>query len=61
VAKPLVRDLLHADRIFRMMDAGLTFKEAVDVDDDSAVVLIEAWDIAMEHSCPECDAEAHGK
>jgi len=59
--RPQVRDLLHADRIFRMMDAGLTFKEAVDVDDASAEVLIEAWDIATECVCPDCEKMREGK
>jgi len=59
--RPQVRDLLHADRIFRMMDAGLTFKEAAEVDDASAEVLIEAWDIGTECHCPGCEAEAREK
>jgi hypothetical protein len=39
---------MHADRIFKMMDAGLSFADAVAVDDESAALLIEAWEIAMD-------------
>lgn len=45
---PKIRDLLHADRVYKLMDSGLSFKEAAKLDDDSAKLLIEAWEIAME-------------
>lgn len=48
---PKIRDLLHADRIYKLMDSGLSFKEAARIDDDSAKLLIEAWEIAMECDC----------
>lgn len=48
---PQIRDILHADRVLRMMDAGLTYAEASSVDDDSAELLINAWDIAHECDC----------
>lgn len=48
---PQIRDLLHADRIYKLMDSGLSFKEAAKLDDDSAKLLIEAWEIAMECDC----------
>lgn len=43
-----VRDLLHADRVFKLMAAGLSFKEAAKLDDASASYLVEAWEIAMD-------------
>ncbi len=43
-----IRDLLHADRVFKLMEAGLSFKEAAKLDDESASFLIEAWEIAMD-------------
>ena len=48
---PKIIDLLHADRTFKLMDAGLSFKEAAKLDKDSADLLIEAWEIAMECDC----------
>lgn len=51
-----VKDLLHADRIFKLMDAGLSFKDAAKLDRESAELLIEAWEIAMEG----CDCEDDG-
>jgi len=48
---PRIRNLLHADRIYKLMDSGLSFKEAAKLDDDSAKLLIEAWEIAMECDC----------
>lgn len=55
-----VRDILHADRIFRMMDAGLTYTEAAKVDDASAELLINAWDIAHECDCGHCNDDDDG-
>jgi hypothetical protein len=53
---PRVRDLLHADRIYKLMDSGLTLPQAVRLDDKSAKLLIEAWDIAMDGQCDgDCD------
>jgi hypothetical protein len=43
---PRIRDLLHADRVFKLMDAGLSFKDAAQLDRYSADLLIEAWEIA---------------
>lgn len=48
---PKIRDLLHADRVYKLMDSGLSFKEAAKLDDDSAALLVEAWEIAMECDC----------
>ena len=42
----MIRDLLHADRVFKLMDAGLSFSDAAALDDKSADYLIEAWEIA---------------
>ena len=44
----MIRDLLHADRVLRLMALGLTYPQAVKVPDDDAALLIEAADIAME-------------
>lgn len=54
---PKVRDLLHADRIYKLMDSGLTFKEAAKLDDASARHLIEAWEISMDGDCGHDDDE----
>lgn len=43
-----IHDLLHADRVWRLMAAGLTLDEAADLDDESAELMLEAWDIAMD-------------
>lgn len=51
-----VKDLLHADRIFKLMGAGLSFKDAAKLDRESAELLIEAWEVAMEG----CDCEDDG-
>lgn len=45
---PRVRDLLHADRVLRLMNAGFTFQQAARLDDGSAKLLMEAWDIACD-------------
>lgn len=45
---PKIRDLLHADRTWRLMAAGLTLEEAAGMDDESAELMLEAWDIAMD-------------
>lgn len=42
-----IRDLLHADRVWRLMAAGLSLQEAAGMDDESASYMLEAWDIAM--------------
>ena len=44
----MIRDLLHADRVLRLMALGLTYPQAVKVPDDDDALLIEAADIAME-------------
>lgn len=44
----MIRDLLHADRVLRLMALGMTYPQAVKVPDDDAALLIEAADIAME-------------
>lgn len=54
---PRVKDLLHADRIYRLMDSGIPYKHAVRMDKESAELLIEAWDIAMEGQCDHGDDE----
>ena len=48
---PRIRDLLHADRVYKLMDSGLSFKDAARLDRTSAELLIEAWEIAMECDC----------
>lgn len=48
---PRIRDLLHADRVYKLMDSGLSFKEAAKLDDASAALLVEAWEIAMQCDC----------
>lgn len=45
---PTIRDLLHADRVWRLMAAGLSLEEAAGLDDNSAANMLEAWDIAMD-------------
>ncbi len=52
---PRVKDLLHADRIYKLMDSGLSFRDAVRLDKDSAEYLIEAWEIAMTCDCDDDD------
>lgn len=37
-----IRDLLHADRVWRLMAAGLTLDEAANLDDESAELMLEA-------------------
>lgn len=44
----IIRDLLHADRVWRLMAAGLSLEEAAGLDDNSAANMLEAWDIAMD-------------
>lgn len=48
---PRIRDLLHADRVYKLMGSGLSFKEAARLNDAIAALLIEAWEIA----CDGCD------
>lgn len=52
---PRIRDLLHADRVYKLMDSGLSFKDAARLDRYSADLLIEAWEIAMECNCTDGD------
>lgn len=43
-----IHDLLHADRVWRLMAAGLSLDEAASLDEVSAELMLEAWDIAMD-------------
>lgn len=43
-----IRDLLRADRVWRLMAAGLTLDDAAGMDDQSAELMLEAWEIAMD-------------
>lgn len=53
-----VKDLLHADRIYKLMASGLSFKDAAKLDRQSAELMIEAWEIAMEGcDCEDGDGE----
>jgi len=48
MTNPRIRNLLHADRVWRLMSAGLTLDEAANLDDESAELMLEAWEIAMD-------------
>lgn len=53
-----VKSLLHADRIYKLMASGLSFKDAAKLDRQSAEFMIEAWEIAMEGcDCDEDDGD----
>lgn len=54
---PRIKDLLHADRVFKLMDAGLSFKDAAKLDLESAKLLIEAWEIATTCDCDDDDGD----
>ena len=53
----MIRDLLHADRVLKLMAMDIPFPEAMALDDDSADRLIEAWAIDWQ-CCGECGAQA---
>lgn len=54
-----IRDLLHADRVLRLLSAmDITFAEAAALDDESAGYLLEAIDIDQECTCQGCIALA---
>jgi len=50
----MIRDLLHADRVLRLMGLGLSFTQARRLPDDEAELLIEAAEIACDGE-DECD------
>jgi len=52
-----VTDLLHADRILKLMAMDIPFKEALRMDDESAAYLIEAYEIGFVCDCEGCTAE----
>lgn len=48
-----VRDLLHADRVLKLMAIDIPYETAVAIDDESASYLIEAMEIDCDGD-PEC-------
>lgn len=48
-----IRNLLHADRVWRLMAAGLSLDDASGMDDASAELMLEAWDIACQGGPPD--------
>lgn len=58
---PSIRDLLHADRVLKLMAMDIPYPTAVGIDDDSAGYLIEAWEIDGDIECMICSDMAAGK